>query len=179
MLRHGEQKSDVVGENEEGARLRRTHVWLPGAREGMTISPEYYQAVQYVGAADHKMKQTEGDAGHGGRRFCLWRPFTIGLGILLFATQVLVVLNLRTYYLNQQSSERAPKNEVKKPAAAAHLKHAPRMDKTRFEIEVVKPHKTMRAKFSNHPDMVINKLFKILDKEKNKTQDRENVASML
>ena len=38
----------------------------------------------------------------------------------------------------------------------------------RFEIEVLKPHKDMKAKFPNHPNMVINKLTKILRKEENK-----------
>ena len=43
-----------------------------------------------------------------------------------------------------------------------------RLDKARFEIQVVKPHKVMRSKFHDHPDMIIKKMLQILEKERNR-----------
>ena len=94
-----------------------------------------------------------------------WKPFTIFIVVLLIATQILVILNLRNSYIESHSEKKTivPVYEYKNPK----LKPL-RLDKARFEIEVVKPHKVMRNKFHDHPDMIIKKLSKILEKERNR-----------
>ena len=101
------------------------------------------------------------------------RPFTVFLSVLILATQILVILNIRNYYLNKQagfSEEFSVKisENVKNSENKKHVKKPVRLDVARFEIEVVKPHKDMRAKFPKHPDMVIQKLSKLLEKERNR-----------
>jgi len=85
----------------------------------------------------------------------------------------LALLNLRDYFstLKENQDEfTSSKEEVVKETKSHSKPLKPlRLDVARFEIEVVKPHKDMRAKFPKHPDMVINKLSKLLDKERNKT----------
>ena len=92
-----------------------------------------------------------------------FKPFNVFLGILITCTFVLVVINWKHYYreiINNESSQTSEKPKViLKPV---------RLDMARFEIEVLKPHKDMKSKFPNHPDMVISKLSKILSKEENK-----------
>ena len=39
---------------------------------------------------------------------------------------------------------------------------------TKFEIKVLKPHADMKKKFPKHPEMIIKKMKKELDKEVNK-----------
>ena len=96
------------------------------------------------------------------------KPLNALIAILLVATLILAALNLRDYFLQEFVEEQtANSKEDVKEAKRPHLKPL-RLDVARFEIEVVKPHKDMRAKFPKHPDMVINKLSKLLDKEKNK-----------
>ena len=96
------------------------------------------------------------------------KPLNALIAILLVATLILAALNLRDYFLQEFVEEQtANSKEDVKEAKRPHLKPL-RLDVARFEIEVVKPHKDMRAKFPKHPDMVINKLSKLLDKERNK-----------
>ena len=95
------------------------------------------------------------------------KPLNALIAILLAATLVLAFLNLRDYILQERVEDESLSKEVVKETKRPHLKPL-RLDVARFEIEVVKPHKDMRAKFPKHPDMVINKLSKLLDKEKNK-----------
>ncbi len=103
------------------------------------------------------------------------RPFTIFLAVLVLATQVLIVLNLRNYFYseNDGGGSGGQENTASSLAAskieAGKSKLKPlRVDMARFEIEVIKPHRDMKSKFPNHPDMIISKLFKILRKEENK-----------
>jgi len=99
------------------------------------------------------------------------KPFTFFIGALLFATQILLLLNIRNYYLKQ--NDVGDKNAVDVKTSEKvnhHVKKQPlRLDVARFEIEVVKPHKDMRTKFPRHPDMVIQKLSKLVEKERNRT----------
>lgn len=100
------------------------------------------------------------------------KPLNALIAILLAATLVLALLNLRDYFstLKENQDEfTSSKEEVVKETKSHSKPLKPlRLDVARFEIEVVKPHKDMRAKFPKHPDMVINKLSKLLDKERNK-----------
>ena len=101
------------------------------------------------------------------------KPLNAVIAILLAATLVLALLNLRDYFSTLQENQdefTSSKEEEIVKETTKHSKHLKplRLDVARFEIEVVKPHKDMRAKFPKHPDMVINKLSKLLDKEKNK-----------
>ena len=101
------------------------------------------------------------------------KPLNAVIAILLAATLVLALLNLRDYLSTLQENQdefASSKEEEIVKETTKHSKHLKplRLDVARFEIEVVKPHKDMRAKFPKHPDMVINKLSKLLDKEKNK-----------
>jgi len=93
-----------------------------------------------------------------------FKPFNIFLSILVICTLVLVILNWKHYYHELLESSQVVTTE--KPRVS--LKPI-RLDMARFEIEVLKPHKDMKKKFPNHPDMVINKLSKYLRKEENKT----------
>ena len=100
-------------------------------------------------------------------RWCgTWKPFTIVIVALLIATQFLVILNVRNSYLdahNEKKTKIDPVYEFK------NTKLKPlRLDKARFEIQVVKPHKVMRSKFHDHPDMIIKKMLQILEKERNR-----------
>jgi len=111
-----------------------------------------------------KMKKEKIETDDG--RICgTWKPFTIFIVVLLIATQFLILLNMRNSYIESRE-----KNKSDKPVYEPSVKLKPlRLDKARFEIEVVKPHKVMRTKFHDHPDMIIKKLTKILEKEKNRT----------
>ena len=77
------------------------------------------------------------------------KPFTIFIGALLLATQILVLLNVRNYYLKQNDVDKKNAVDVKTSEKVNHhVKKQPlRLDVARFEIEVVKPHKDMRTKF--------------------------------
>ena len=101
-----------------------------------------------------------------------FKPFNVFLGILIFCTFILVILNLKHYYreilVNESDVISISKTKTEKPIPVNTRLKPVRLDMLRFEIEVLKPHKEMKAKFSNHPDMVISKLSKILRKEENK-----------
>ena len=97
------------------------------------------------------------------------RIFTIFLTILLVATQILIVINIKNYFFENSDSQPVNKNSGKSYVRKTNTKLKPlRVDTARFEIEVIKPHRDMKSKFPNHPDMIINKLSKILQKEENK-----------
>ena len=89
------------------------------------------------------------------------------IAILLIATVILAILNLHDYVSHMEWAQVETVKENVKETKGVKLKPL-RLDVARFEIEVVKPHKDMRAKFPKHPDMVINKLSKLLEREKNK-----------
>ncbi len=93
------------------------------------------------------------------------RPFHIFICFMLLATHILIILNLRSYFLDQKNV----KESQSEPEAASAKWPKPKMDLRRFEVEVVKPHKDMRAKFPKHPNLVIKKLARIVEKEQNKT----------
>ena len=98
-------------------------------------------------------------------RICgTWKPFTIFIVVLLIATQFLIILNMRNSYMD---SKEKTKSDTVYENPNVKLKPL-RLDKARFEIEVVKPHKVMRTKFHDHPYMIIKKLSKILEKERNR-----------
>ena len=109
-----------------------------------------------------KIEKLETDNG----RLCgTWKPFTIFIIVLLIATQFLILLNMRHSYIESRDKSKSDKPVYENP----NVKLKPlRLDKARFEIEVVKPHKVMRTKFHDHPDMIIKKLTKILEKERNR-----------
>ena len=96
------------------------------------------------------------------------RALNVLIVILLVSTLILASLNLKDY-LSRLEDNAEVKIEVKETKSSKNPKLKPlRLDVARFEIEVVKPHKDMLAKFPKHPEMVIKKLSKLLDKEKNK-----------
>ena len=109
-----------------------------------------------------KMEKLEVDNG----KLCgTWKPFTIFIVVLLIATQFLIILNMRNSYMDSKEKTKSDTAVYENP----NVKLKPlRLDKARFEIEVVKPHKVMRTKFHDHPDMIIKKLSKILEKERNR-----------
>jgi len=120
-----------------------------------------------------KIEKLETDNG----RLCgTWKPFTIFIIVLLIATQFLILLNMRNSYIESRDKSKSDKPVYENP----NVKLKPlRLDKARFEIEVVKPHKVMRTKFHDHPDMIIKKLTKILEKERNRTATLlKNVSEM-
>ena len=93
-----------------------------------------------------------------------FKPFNVFLSILVICTLVLVILNWKHYYHELLESQGAVVTTEKPRVSLKPI----RLDMARFEIEVLKPHKDMKKKFPNHPDMVINKLSKYLRKEENK-----------
>ena len=112
-------------------------------------------------------EKKHGNTEHSG----LWtfnaRPLTVIIVILLAATSVLFILNIHNYYM--KSNIILLESDVSTTVKTVNPKLKPlRIDMARFEIEVVKPHKDMKAKFPNHPDMIINKLSKFLRKEENR-----------
>jgi hypothetical protein len=128
------------------------------------------------------MKDFNSETGNGGGQN--WRPLSIVLVILVIATQTLVFLNIRNYYyanyynnggggnsvdgkLQQETKQTTEQRKNSQTISKTKLKPL-RVDMARFEIEVLKPHKDMKAKFPNHPDMIISKLFKIINKEQNR-----------
>ena len=88
------------------------------------------------------------------------RAFSLFIGLTLAATFVLASLNLRNYYLAHwhYKDEKVMEKKVK-PV---------KLDTARFEVEVVKLHKSMRDEFPDHPEMIIKKLYKIVEKEENR-----------
>ena len=112
-----------------------------------------------------KIEKENSEKWWGGRNVS-W-PFTIFIVVLLLATQFLILHNIRHYYFSHSKEESKVKVDIHEDRHGVKLKPV-RLDAARFEIEVIKPHKSMRAKFPQHPDMVIKKLSKLLEKERNR-----------
>ena len=102
-----------------------------------------------------------------GRWYGTWKPFTIVIVALLIATQFLVILNVRNSYLDSHNEKKTKSDPAVYEFKNPKLKPL-RLDKARFEIQVVKPHKVMRSKFHDHPDMIIKKMLQVLEKERNR-----------
>lgn len=130
------------------------------------ISPGFYKAVPAaVKCPKMKKKQHESqETSSSNTRWWKFSPFNVCLGVLISATLILAVINLRTYYLEALLEQETLDLQSQK----SHLRPV-RLDAARFEVEVVKPYRDMRAKFADHPDMIIKKLSKFVDMEKNKT----------
>ena len=90
--------------------------------------------------------------------------------VLLFITaiilQVMVIWNIGSMLFGSDESdldEIGQRDELIR-SNARPIKDT-KFNQRRFEVEVVRPHQEMLEKFSNHPNLVFNKLSKAIQKE--------------
>jgi len=87
----------------------------------------------------------------------LFNPIGICILVLVLLCQVLVVIHTqKVKFVSGPQKSLIRTNVTLKPL---------KLDKNKFEIHVLKPHNEMKKKFPSHPEMILKKLIKEIDKE--------------
>ena len=89
------------------------------------------------------------------------------LFITVIVLQVMVIWNIGLMLFGSDESNSDELEEERKEAMRYNtlpIKETV-FNQRRFEVEVVQPHQEMLEKFSNHPNLVFNKLSKAIQKE--------------